>query len=183
MSATVTTKLPTGTWAVDPIHSSIGFGVKHLGVSTFRGDFKGAAGSIVTDDGVVTSVEGTVRVENLVTEEPGLTGHLHSPDFFDAGTHPELTFTSTSIEQGDGDALRVTGDLTIRGETRPVELEAEIEGYGDGPDGSTRVGIAATGAIDRSNWGITWNAPLANGAFAVGERVKLTLHVEAVLEV
>jgi polyisoprenoid-binding protein YceI len=182
MSATVTTKLPTGTWAIDPIHSSIGFGVKHLGVSTFRGDFKGAAGSIVTGGDVITSITGTVRVENLVTEEPGLTGHLHSPDFFDAGTFPELTFTSTSIEQGDDDALHVTGDLTIRGETRPVELDAEIEGFGEGADGSTRVGIAATGAIDRSNWGITWNAPLANGAFAVGERVKLTLHVEAVLK-
>jgi polyisoprenoid-binding protein YceI len=183
MSATVTAKLPTGTWAIDPIHSSIGFGVKHLGVSTFRGDFKHAAGSIVTDNDVITSIEGTVKVENLVTAEPGLTGHLHSADFFDAGTFPELAFKSTSIEQRDEDTLRITGDLTIRGETRPVELDAEIEGFGDGPDGSTRVGIAATGVIERSDWGMTWNAPLANGAFAVGERVKLTLHVEAVLEV
>jgi polyisoprenoid-binding protein YceI len=182
MSATATTKLPTGTWSIDPIHSSIGFGVKHLGVSTFRGDFKAAAGSLVTEHGLISSIEGTVKVENLVTEEPGLTGHLHSADFFDAGTFPELTFKSTSIEQGDEDSLRVTGDLTIRGETRPVELDAEIEGFGDGPDGSTRVGIAATGVIERSDWGITWNAPLANGAFAVGERVKLTLHVEAVLK-
>jgi polyisoprenoid-binding protein YceI len=180
MSATATTKLPTGTWSIDPIHSSIGFGVKHLGVSTFRGDFKQAAGTIVTDNDVITSIEGTVKVENLVTAEPGLTGHLHSADFFDAGTFPELTFKSTSIEQADEAALRVRGDLTIRGETRPVELEAEVEGVGDGPDGSTRVGLAATGVIERSDWGITWNAPLANGAFAVGERVKLTLHVEAV---
>jgi polyisoprenoid-binding protein YceI len=180
MSATATTKLPTGTWTIDPIHSSIGFGVKHLGVSTFRGDFKQAAGSIVTDNDAITSIEGSVKVENLVTAEPGLTGHLHSADFFDAGAFPELTFKSTSIEQADEAALRVRGDLTIRGETRPVELEAEIEGVGDGPDGSTRIGLAATGVIERSDWGITWNAPLANGAFAVGERVKLTLHVEAV---
>jgi polyisoprenoid-binding protein YceI len=184
MSTTVTTQLPTGTWSVDPVHSSIGFGVKHFGVSTFRGDFKQAAGSIVTENGVIASIEGTVKVENLVTEEPGLTGHLHSADFFDAGTYPELRFTSTSIEQADDDALRVKGDLTIRGETRPVELDAEIEGFGDGPDGSTRVGIATTGVIDRSDWGITWNAPpLANGAAVVGERVKLTLHVEAALKV
>jgi polyisoprenoid-binding protein YceI len=182
MSATTTTKIPTGTWSIDPIHSSIGFGVKHLGVSTFRGDFKQAAGTIVTANDAITSIEGSVRVENLVTEEPGLTGHLHSADFFDAGTFPELTFTSTSIEQTGEDTLRITGDLTLRGETRPVELDAEIEGVGDGPDGSTRIGIAATGVIERSNWGITWNAPLANGAFAVGERVKLTLHVEAALK-
>jgi polyisoprenoid-binding protein YceI len=76
----------------------------------------------------------------------------------------------------------VRGDLTLRGVTRPVELEAEIEGAGDGPDGTPRMGISATGAIDRSEWGITWNAPLANGALAVAERVTLTLHVEAVLQ-
>jgi polyisoprenoid-binding protein YceI len=184
MSSTVTTtQLPTGTWSIDPIHSSIGFGVKHLGVSTFRGDFKKADGSIVTADGAISSIEGSVQVENLVTEEPALTGHLHSPDFFDAGNHPALTFRSTSVAQGDDGDLRVTGDLTIRGETRPVELDAEIEGFGEGPDGSTRIGITATGGIDRSDWGLTWNAPLANGAFAVAERVKLTLHVEAVLKV
>jgi polyisoprenoid-binding protein YceI len=180
MSTTVTTKLPTGTWSVDPIHSSIGFGVKHLGVSTFRGSFKGVAGNLVTEGDAVRSIEGTVRVENLVTEEPGLTGHLHSEDFFDAAKYPELTFKSTSVEQGEDGRLRVSGELTIRGVTRPVELDAEIEGAGDGPDGNWRVGIAAKGAIDRSDWGITWNTPLANGAFAVGERVTLTLHVEAV---
>ena len=183
MSTTVITALPTGTWSIDPIHSSIGFGVKHLGISTFRGDFKGAAGSIETQDGAIRSIEGSVRVENLVTEEPALTGHLHSEDFFDAAKHPELTFKSTSVEQAEDGRLRVTGDLTIRGVSRPVELDAEIEGVGDGPDGGTRMGIAATGAIDRSEWGIVWNAPLANGAFAVAERVKLTLHVEAALKV
>jgi polyisoprenoid-binding protein YceI len=181
VSSTVTTEIPTGTWSIDPIHSSIAFGVKHLGVSTFRGDFKQAAGSIVTADGAITSITGSVRVENLVTEEPALTGHLHSPDFFDAGAHPELTFASTSIAEGEDGNLRVAGELTLRGETRPIELDAEIEGVGAGADGSTRMGITATGAIDRSDWGITWNAPLANGAFAVAERVKLTLHVEAVL--
>ena len=182
MSTTVTTALPTGTWSIDPIHSSIGFGVKHLGVSTFRGTFNGAAGTIATEDDAIRSIEGSVQVENLVTEEPALTGHLHSEDFFDAAKHPELTFKSTSVEQAEDGHLRVTGDLTLRGVTRPVELDAEIEGVGDGPDGTTRTGITATGAIDRSDWGITWNAPLANGAFAVAERVKLTLHVEAVLK-
>jgi polyisoprenoid-binding protein YceI len=182
MSAIATT-IPTGTWSIDPIHSTIGFGVKHLGVSTFRGTFKQAAGSIVTADDEITSIEGTVKVENLVTEEPALTGHLHSEDFFHAEKHPELTFKSTSIEAGEDGNLKVTGDLSIRGVSRSVVLDAEIEGVGDGPDGGTRIGIAATGGIDRSEWGIVWNAPLANGAFAVAERVKLTLHVEAALKV
>ena len=143
MSTTVTTQIPTGTWSLDPIHSSIGFGVRHLGVSTFRGSFKAAAGSLVTEDDRIASIEGTVRVENLSTEEPSLTGHLFSPDFFDAANHPEITFASTAIEPaGDGN-LKVTGDLTIRGVTRPVELDAEVEGVGDGPDGTTRIGIAA----------------------------------------
>ncbi|MDX6598218.1 MAG: hypothetical protein QOE87_2105 [Gaiellales bacterium] len=183
MSTTVSTKLPSGTWSIDPIHSSIGFGVKHLGVSTFRGTFKAAAGTIVTDRDAIRSIEGSVQVANIVTEEPALTGHLQSEDFFDAAKYPALTFESTSVEQVDDGRLRITGDLTIRGVTRPVELDAEIEGVGDGPDGATRVGIAATGAIERSDWGITWNAPLANGAFAVAERVTLNLHVEAGLKV
>jgi polyisoprenoid-binding protein YceI len=181
--STIATKIPTGTWSIDPIHSTIGFGVKHLGVSTFRGTFKQAAGSIVSDDDAIRSIEGSVRVENLTTEEPALTGHLHSEDFFHAEEHPEITFKSTAIEAGDDGRLKVAGELQIRGVSRPVELDAEIEGVGPGPDGGTRIGIAATGAIDRSDWGIVWNAPLANGAFAVAERVTLTLHVEAALKV
>jgi polyisoprenoid-binding protein YceI len=181
MSTTVATEIPTGTWSIDPVHSSIGFGVKHFGVSTFRGSFSGAAGSIVTEDGAVRSVDGTVKLENLVTEEPQLTGHLHSEDFFDAASHPEITFKSTAVEIVEADKLRISGDLTIRGVTRAVELDAELEGVGDDPYGNTRLGITATGAVDRTDWGITWNAPpLANGALAVGERVALTLHVEAV---
>jgi polyisoprenoid-binding protein YceI len=181
MSSTVATQIPTGTWSIDAVHSSIGFGVKHFGVSTFRGSFSGAAGSLVTEDGAIRAIEGTVRLENLDTEEPQLTGHLHSEDFFDAANHPEITFRSTAIETVEADRLRITGDLTIRGVTRPVELDAEIEGAGEDPYGNSRLGITATGAVDRSDWGITWNAPpLANGALAVGERVALTLHVEAV---
>ena len=181
MSTTTATKLPTGSWSIDPIHSSIGFGVKHLGVSTFRGTFNGAAGTIATEDDAIRSIEGSVQVENLVTEEPALTGHLHSEDFFDAANHPEITFKSTSIEQVEADKLRINGELEIRGVTRPVELDAEIEGAGDDPYGNTRLGITATGAVDRTDWGITWNAPpLANGALVVGERVAITLHVEAI---
>jgi polyisoprenoid-binding protein YceI len=181
MSTTVATEIPTGTWAIDAVHSSIGFGVKHFGVSTFRGSFSGAAGSLASENGAIRSIEGTVLIDNLVTEEPQLTGHLHSADFFDAANHPAITFKSTAVEPVDSDKLRIAGDLTIRGVTRPVELDAEIEGAGDDPYGNTRLGIAATGAVDRSDWGITWNAPpLANGALAVGERVAITLHVEAV---
>jgi len=180
MSSTVATQLPTGTWSIDPIHSSIGFGVKHLGVSTFRGSFKQASGSLTSADGVLTGVDGTVRVENVQTEEPQLTGHLNSEDFFHGEKYPEITFKSTSVEPADDEKLRIAGDLTIRGVTKPVELDAELEGVGDGPDGNPRLGISASGAIDRTDWGIVWNQPLANGALAVAERVTIQLHVEAV---
>jgi polyisoprenoid-binding protein YceI len=184
MSSTVATKIPTGTWSIDPVHSSIAFGVKHFGVSTFRGSFSDAAGKVVTEDDAIRAIEGSVRVENLQTEEPQLTAHLHGEDFFDGDAHPELTFKSTAIEQAEDGKLRVTGDLTIRGTTRPVELDAEIEGAGDDPYGNTRLGISAHGAIDRNDWGITWNAPpLPNGALVVGERVSLALAVEAVKQV
>jgi polyisoprenoid-binding protein YceI len=181
MSTTVATEIPTGTWSIDAVHSSIGFGVKHFGVSTFRGSFSGAAGSLASENGAIRSVEGIVLIENLSTEEPQLTGHLYSADFFDAENHPTITFKSTAVEPVDVDKLRIAGDLTIRGVTRPVELDAEIEGAGDDPYGNTRLGLTATGAVDRSDWGITWNSPpLANGALAVGERVAITIHVEAV---
>lgn len=181
MSTTVATEIPTGTWSIDPVHSSIGFGVKHFGVSTFRGSFTAAAGSLVSEDGAIRAVDGTVLIANLATEEPQLTGHLASEDFFDAANHPEITFKSTAVETLEADKLRISGDLTIRGVTRPVELDAEIEGAGDDPYGNTRLGLTATGAVDRTDWGITWNAPpLANGALVVGERVALTLHVEAI---
>ena len=156
----------------DPIHSSIGFGVKHFGVSTFRGSFSRAAGSIV-DRGRRDSLHRRHRAGR----EPRHRGARSSRGTCTArtsSTRPSIPSSRSRARRSSRsttDTLRVTGDLTIRGVTRPVELDAEIEGAGDGPDGNTRLGITATGAIDRSDWGITWNAPLANGAFAVGERV------------
>ena len=165
MSTTVTTQIPTGTWSIDPIHSSIGFGVKHLGVSTFRGNFKQAAGSIV-DRGRRDHVDrGHGR-----GREPRHRGARSSRATCTARTsstpskHPELTFKSTSIEPAEDGKLRVTGDLTIRGVTHPVELDAEIEGVGDGPDGATRIGISATRRDRPLRLGHHLEPPLANGA-------------------
>jgi polyisoprenoid-binding protein YceI len=178
---TVTPTLPAGTWSVDPVHSSIGFGVKHLGISTFRGSFPVVSGTLVTADGTLRSVEGAVEVGSVTTQEPQLTGHLQSPDFFDAAAHPQITFRSTGVTVAGEDRLRVAGDLTIRGIARPVVIDATVEGVVQDPYGTTRVGIEGTAAIDRAEWGITFNIPLANGALAIGEKVTLTLHVEATL--
>ena len=134
MSSTLSpTSLATGTWSVDPVHSSIGFAVKHFGVSTFRGTFPGVSGTIVTDGGAVSRLEGAVEVASITTPDDNLTGHLASPDFFDAATYPQARFTSTRVDDLGEGRLRVAGELTIRGVTQPVELEAELEGSGSRP--------------------------------------------------
>lgn len=182
MSAVATSpvQLPTATWAIDPIHSTIGFAVRHLGITTYRGSFPGAAGGIETRDGAIAAVQGTIRVADLVTQDANLTGHLLTPDFFDAATYPEAGFVSTAVEQGDDGSLRISGDLTLRGVTRPVELVGEVEGVGQDAYGNTKLGLTVRGVIDRTEFGVSWNAPLANGALAVAEKVKLELDVQAV---
>lgn len=181
MSATATA-LPTATWNIDPVHSSIGFAVKHLGISTYRGSFPGASGRIETRDGAIAAIQGTIEIGSVTTADANLTGHLLTPDFFDAATYPQATFASTKIVAGDDGALTITGDLTLRGVTQSVTLVGEIEGQGSDPNGNERIGIAAKGKIDRTVFGINWNAPLANGALAVAEKVTIDLAVEAIAE-
>jgi polyisoprenoid-binding protein YceI len=179
MSTTETT-IPTGTWAIDAVHSSVGFEVKHLGVSTFRGSFKDVTGSIETADGAVTAVEGTIDTASIHTIDGALSGHLQTPDFFDTANHPQGTFRSTAVEDlGDG-KLRVRGELQLRGVTRPVEIDAHISGAGADPYGNERLGLSGSAVIDRTEFGISWNAPLPNGGLTVGEKVRLVLDVEAV---
>ncbi len=172
--------IPAGKWAIDPVHSSVGFEVKHLGVSTYRGSFAGVEGTIKTVDGAVTSVAGTTQIESLVTQDVQLTGHLMSPDFFDQANHPTGTFASTSIASDRNGKLKVVGNLTLRGVTQPVELEGELEGVGPDPYGNTRIGISATGFIDRTKFGLSWNVPLGDAAVAVGEKVKLVWNAEGI---
>ena len=168
----------TTTWTIDPVHSTIGFAVKHLGVATFRGSFDGAAGTIESTDDQITAIDGSVEIANVHTREANLAGHLQSPDFFDAAQSPTASFTSTAIEQSAGEVV-VTGDLTLRGVTRPVELRGDVALTVD-PYGNDRIAIGVRGQIDRTQFGVSWNAPLANGALAVAEKVTIELDVEAV---
>ena len=173
--------VPTATWAIDPVHSSIGFGVKHLGVSTYRGSFTGASGTITTANGAVTAIDGTIAIDSILTTDAKLTGHLLAADFFDAATYPEARFVSTSVTAGADDQLAIAGNLTLRGITLPLTLTGEIIGHVVDPYGNTKLGVSARGQIDRTTFGITWNAPLplANGALALAEKVTLTLEVQA----
>ena len=119
-------RIETGAYGIDAVHSQVGFEVKHLGISTIN----------VSENGV-EAIDGTIEIASIKVPEEQLTGHLLSPDFFDAEANPEGTFRSTSIEQVDGENYKVTGDLTLRGTTNPVVLDVEVEGAGIGMDGSS----------------------------------------------
>jgi polyisoprenoid-binding protein YceI len=179
MSTTAeTTRIETGTYNIDSVHSQIGFEVKHLGISTFRGSFSGFAGSITVGENGIEQIHGTIDVASVDVPDKTLAGHLLSPDFFDAENHPEGSFASTGVEQ-TGDSYRVTGDFTLRGVTRPIELAVEVEGAGPGMDGTAVLSLVASGVINRNDFGISWGATVESGAAVVAEKVKLVLTIEA----
>jgi polyisoprenoid-binding protein YceI len=182
MSTTTTsatqTSLPVGSWEIDPIHSSLGFEVKHLGISTFRGRFTGFEGTIETGDEGLVRVEGTIDPASIDVQDEKLAGHLASEDFFDVEHYPRARFVSTSTERS-GDGYRLVGNLTLRDRTRPVELDVSVEGVGVDPVGNDRISLSATGEIDRTDFGMDWNGTLENGAPMAGEKVRLVLTAEA----
>jgi len=173
-SATV---IPTGTWSIDPAHSAVEFHVKHLGLATVKGRARVVSGTIV--GGETSSIEGTVDVSSITTFDENRDGHLQSPEFFDVARYPELVFTSLRIA-AEGDSLRVDGDLTIRGITKPVTLEGTVVGTGSDPWGNERLGVDLEAVVDRTSWGLDWNAPLPGGGFLLPDRVKLTATFSAV---
>ena len=129
----LTELVPAGVWKVDPVHSSIEFGIRHLLITTVKGTFADFDGTIeIREDGTGHAV-GTIRAASIDTREPQRDEHLRSPDFFDAGSFPEIHFESTYVGSGEGNAFRVVGDLTIRGVTRELELEARFEGSARDP--------------------------------------------------
>jgi polyisoprenoid-binding protein YceI len=171
--------IANGTWELDPVHSSIGFEAKHMGISVFRGGFRRFAGRIETVDGALSNVAGTIDADSIDVQDETLVGHLRSPDFFDVENHPEISFASTGIEPA-GEGFKLRGDLTIRGITKAVELEVKVEGAAVGPDGSERAALSATGTIDRNDYGMTWNMDLGNGNEILGGEIRLVLAAEVV---
>jgi polyisoprenoid-binding protein YceI len=174
MSTTIqtTTVAPAGTWAIDPTHSQVGFSVEYLG-GTFRGTFSPVEGSLRADGGGSVSLTGSAPVSGVRVQDENLTAHLQSPDFFDAERHPEIRFTSTDVER-DSDLITVRGELTIRGETRPVVLEGTIGEPADDPFGGVRFPLHLQAIIDRTDFGIEWNNPLPNGEPSLANDVTLT---------
>ncbi len=171
---TLDTAVPTGTWQLDPIHSSAGFAVKYMAVTTFRSEFKDVSATLdAAGDGTVT-LTGTVSVDSIDIDNPDFKGHVMSADFFAVEEHPALTFTSTSFTR-TGEEVAITGDLTIKGSTQRVEGRGEITEATEDAMGNTRIGITVETTVDRTAFGLNWNAPLPKGGFALADKVTLTL--------
>jgi polyisoprenoid-binding protein YceI len=169
-----TTQIPTGTWNLDPVHSSIGFGVSYSGVGTFRGTLADFDAKLV--DG---RVEGVAKVASVQVDDENLAGHLQSPDFFDAERHSELRFVSTTIER-DGDRISIQGDLTLRGVTQPVEISGTVTGPLENAYGQQRLGFDVEATINRHDYGIAWNMELPGGGQALGDDVVITANLALV---
>jgi len=172
------------TWQIDPSHSAIGFSVRHMVVSKTRGRFTRWSGQIRFDpkNPAASSVEVTIDPASIDTADAQRDAHLRSPDFFDVEKYPAASFRSTTIEDRGGDRYRISGDLTVHGVTKPVVLEATYEGSGKDPWGGQRSGFLATTSIDRKDFGLEWNKALDTGGLLVGEKVDLTLEIEAILQ-
>ncbi|MEJ2288085.1 MAG: YceI family protein [Deinococcales bacterium] len=168
-------------WNLDPAHSSIEFSVRHMGFATVRGRFKAFTMDVESDDqDRLSRVEATIEAHSVDTGEPQRDQHLRSADFLDAERFPELHFRGTRIEALDRNRYRVAGDLTVRGEARPVTFDVDVQGPINDPFGNVRVAAQAHGKLNRKDWGLAWNQVLEAGALLVGEEVKFTLDVQAV---
>lgn len=179
MSTSTPVTIPSGTYNVDPSHSSVGFAVKHMGIATVRGEFRTFSGTLdLTGD--APALSGTVDIASVDTRDENRDGHLKSPEFFDVEQHPQISFHSTAAEvSGDG-AIRLTGEITIKGITKPIELTGTIGENGEDPWGNQRVGVEVEGTIDRREFELKWNQTLPNGNLLVSNNVKLLVSVSAV---
>ena len=168
------------TWTLDTVHTHVGFAVKHMMVSTARGQFKSYTGTFNLDptDFTKSSVEGEIDVASIDTNNPDRDNHLRTNDFFDVANHPKILFKSTGIKsKGEGEYV-VTGDLTIRGVTKSVDLDVEFGGVAKSPYGFQVAGITARGTIDRKDFGVSFSAPLETGGLLLADKVKIEIEAE-----
>ena len=171
------TVIPAGTWSIDPSWSALEFEVRKLGLVTVKGRVPGFTGAIT--GGETPSVVGTVDATSITTFEADRDAHLQSPDFFDTQRYPELRFVSTSVEASD-DEIVVHGDLTIKDVTKPVELRGTLSGPENDPWGNERIGLELSTTIDRTAFGLEWNAPLPGGGFLLPNEVGLKANIAAI---
>ncbi|MCH1626306.1 YceI family protein [Ferdinandcohnia quinoae] len=168
-------------WTVDASHSSIDFSVKHMMIANVKGTFHNFDAVIEADPTDLTSanIKFSVDLASIDTRNEDRDGHLRSADFFDVENHPTMTFTSTSIGKTDDEEYNVTGDLTIHGTTKQETFKVTFEGQGKDPWGNEKVGFSAEGSISRGDYGLVWNSALETGGVLVGDKVKISLQIEA----
>ena len=182
MAADLAQVTQLATWAIDPAHSTAEFSVKHMMISTVKGRFGVISGALQFDGSDLTtaSAQATIDVSSVSTDQAQRDAHLRSADFFHVDEHPTITFRSTGVEHVEDDAYRVPGELTIHGVTRQVTLDVTYEGQITDPYGNRRAGFAAETVLSRKDYGLTYNAVLEAGGVAVGDRIKIAIHLEAI---
>ena len=182
MSVATPQALTTGTWKIDTVHSHVGFAVRHMVVSTFRGRFEDYDGALTVGEDGTQRLEGTVEVDSIVVKDENLAGHLKSPDFFDSATYPQIRFTSSELRVEAGGELEIEGELTIKDNTHRVTARGSITGPHVDIAGNDKIGAELEAVIDRREYGLQWNAPLPKGGFALDNDVKLQVSLELVKE-
>ncbi|MDX3797694.1 YceI family protein [Streptomyces sp. AK04-3B] len=182
--ATVSPELAalTGTYTIDPTHSTIGFVARHAMVTNVKGKFNDFSGSLQLDgaEPARSTASLDVSMDSIDTGSADRDGHLKSADFFKTDEFPAMTFRSTSVESAGGDDYRVTGDLSILGVTKPLTIDLEFNGAAKDPFGNERVGFEGKAEILRSEWGLTWNAALETGGVLVSDKIKLNFDISAI---
>jgi polyisoprenoid-binding protein YceI len=176
MSITETPTL-TGTWRLDPVHSSVGFEVAYM-AGTFKGEFHDLAAELVVE-GDRARLEGSANVASVDVKDENLSTHLQSPDFFDAERHPELIFTAENVDLGRSE-VSARGELTIKGVTQPVEVTGTATAPLVDPYGNDRIGLQLTAAVDRTDFGVSWNTPLPSGEQALANQVRIVTDLQFV---
>jgi len=177
---TLQQQIPAGAYAVDPVHSSIGFAVVHNGVSTFRSGFGEYEARL--SGGESPRLEGTVEVASIQIDEPQLKGHLLSPEFFDAERHPRLRFESDALEVAEDGSATIRGEVEIRGERREVEASGRLVPLGGDLAGKARVGLSLEASVDRRSFGLDWQAELPSGGEVLDYEVAIAVELELVEE-
>jgi polyisoprenoid-binding protein YceI len=175
---TATAQLGTGTWAIDPVHSSIGFSVRHLMVSRVRGNFENFSGAVTVAEDGTPSVSAEIAVDSIHTGNEQRDGHIKSADFFDADKYPTATFRSTGV-RANGDDYVIDGEFTLKGVTKPVSLALEFNGVNPGMGRGEVAGFEASVVLNRKDFGIDIDMPLETGGTVVGDKVTITLAIEA----
>jgi polyisoprenoid-binding protein YceI len=172
----------TGTWQIDPVHSEVSFSVRHMMVSKVRGSFTEFEGTIVTaDEPTDSTVTASIALNSIDTRSEQRDNHIRSADFFDVAQHPTMTYRSTSLS-GNGENWTLDGELSLHGVTRRVPLSLELNGFTADPFGGQRVGFSATAEINRRDFGIDISMPMDGGGVVVGDKITISLEVEAVLD-